>query len=96
MVGSDPVGNGRGSRAVWKTWWRAGYLQEDQEEQSLFSCYIKYKTLKNNTTSGTDPRQLRGCCRFFRDAEEHVRGAGTGAGILNSSVPLKISWKALS
>lgn len=60
MLGSDPMGKSM----VWKTWQSAQCLQADWEEQSLFCCHVKYKTLKNNTTCGTDPSQLQGCWRL--------------------------------
>lgn len=56
-------------------------LQTGWEEQSLFSCYVKYKTLKNNTTRRTDPRQLRGRRRFSELQKSCVRGARRGAGV---------------
>lgn len=69
------MGNGRGAARCGR---RSRVRPADQEEQSLFSSYVKYKPLKNNTACGTDPSQLRGSWRF---PEEHERGAGTGAGI---------------
>lgn len=40
-----------------------GYVEADWED-SLFSCYVKYKTLKNNITCGPNPSQLWGRWRF--------------------------------
>lgn len=67
---------------LWKTWQGLWYLQTGWEEQSLFSCYLKYKTLKNNTTTRrTDPRQLQG----------HFRAAGElGEGCKERSRSLKL------
>lgn len=59
------TGLGWGSQGLWKTWQGLWCLQTEWEEQSLFSCCGKYKTLKNNTTTpATAPRQLRGRRRF--------------------------------
>lgn len=59
------TGMGWGSQGLWKTWQGLWCLQTEWEEQSLFSCCGKYKTLKNNTTTpATAPRQLRGRRRF--------------------------------
>lgn len=59
-----------------------GTYRQSGGEQSLFSCYVKYKTLKNNTTTlNSDPRQLRGRRRFSELQESFVRGAKRGAGV---------------
>lgn len=59
-----------------------GTYRQSGRSRVLFSCCVKYKTLKNNTTTrGTDPRQPRGRRRFSELQKSCVRGARRGAGV---------------
>lgn len=86
-------GDGRGGRASWKTWQgTGGPRQIRRSKKSHCSLHVvKYKTLKNNTVCGTGPSQLQGCWRCS-ETQKGAGGGKRGAGILNPSAPLKISW----